>query len=62
MVNYYINCGEKGTLRELEVRENEDPPFLERGEFGADNRYSQEQPVTILMCQACQHEMIDLSS
>jgi len=61
-MNYCINCGEKGTLRALEVPDNEDPPFLERGEFGADNRYSLEQPVTILACQICQHEMIDLSS
>lgn len=61
-MKYCINCGEKGTLRALEVPESEDPPFLERGEYGADNRYSQEQFVIILQCQDCQHEMIDLSS
>ncbi|PMM39058.1 hypothetical protein [Vibrio lentus] len=61
-MNYCINCGEQGALQPLDVPINEEPPFLERGEFGADNRYSQEQPVTILQCQHCQHEMIDLSS
>ncbi|EIO4563331.1 hypothetical protein LQM11_003957 [Vibrio parahaemolyticus] len=61
-MSYSINCGEKGTLRALEVPEHEAPPFLERGEFGADNRYSQEQPVTIQECPVCKHEMIDLSS
>ncbi|WP_082041549.1 hypothetical protein [Vibrio jasicida] len=61
-MNYCINCGEKGTLQALAVPENECEPFLERGEFGADNRYSEEHPVTILRCQQCHHEMIDLSS
>lgn len=61
-MNYCINCGEKGTLQELDVPEDEEPPFLERGEFGPDNQYSREQSVTILQCQTCQHEMIDLSS
>ncbi|CAK1757712.1 hypothetical protein [Vibrio crassostreae] len=61
-MNYCINCGERGALQPLDVPANEEPPFLELSEFGADNRYSQEQPVTILQCQHCQHEMIDLSS
>nr|AKN39982.1 hypothetical protein [Vibrio tasmaniensis] len=50
-MNYCINCGEQGALQPLDVPANDEPPFLERGEFGADNRYSQEQPVTILQCQ-----------
>lgn len=61
-MKYCINCGEKGTLRALEVPDSKEPPFLERGKYGTDNRYSQEQFVTILQRQDCKHEMIDLSS
>ncbi|GEK15368.1 hypothetical protein [Aliivibrio fischeri] len=61
-MNYCINCGERGTLQELSVPESEEQPFLQRGEFEPDNQYSLEQFVTILQCQTCQHEMIDLSS
>lgn len=61
-MNYCINCGAQHSLQALPIGSNEAKPFLERGEFGADNRYSREQPVTILECQVCQHEMIDLSS
>lgn len=61
-MNYCINCGEQGTLQALAVPKNETTPFLERGEFGADNRYSLEHPVVILECTTCKHEMIDLSA